>query len=35
VAVTAIYARTQHESVLIPPEAQHGGIGAALGIGGT
>jgi putative ABC transport system permease protein len=32
-AATAIYARTQHESVLIPPEALYGGIGAALAIG--
>jgi putative ABC transport system permease protein len=32
-AATAIYARTQHESLLIPPAALYGGIGAALAIG--
>ena len=32
-AATVIYARTQHGSVLIPPEALYGGIGAALAIG--
>jgi len=32
-AATAIYARTQHEAALIPPEAIYGGIGAALAIG--
>ena len=33
VAATAIYARTQHWHVLIPPLALYGGIGAALAIG--
>ena len=30
---TAIYARTQHESLLIPSAALYGGIGATLAIG--
>jgi len=33
VVATVIYARTQHWSVLIPPLALYGGIGAALAIG--
>jgi putative ABC transport system permease protein len=33
VAATAIYALTQHSSLLIPPLALYGGIGAALAIG--
>jgi putative ABC transport system permease protein len=32
-AATAVYARTQHWSVLIPPLALYGGVGAALAIG--
>jgi putative ABC transport system permease protein len=32
-AATAIYATTQHWSVLIPPLALYGGVGAALAIG--
>ena len=35
VAATAIYALTQHSSLLIPAQALYGGIGAALAIGAT
>jgi putative ABC transport system permease protein len=33
IAVTAIYAFTQHSQMLIPPQALYGGTGAALAIG--
>jgi len=33
IAVTAVYACTQHSQMLIPPQALYGGTGAALAIG--
>ena len=35
VVATAIYALTQHSSLLIPTQALYGGVGAALAIGAT
>ena len=35
VVATAVYALTQHSSLLIPTQALYGGIGAALAIGAT